>query len=609
MTLPTQNPIPSNTKNDQLFNAEKIDQVVNSDDLQYTDRFGKKRFTFAGLYNVIQNWIGSLTTSEGYDKIGKISSYNALKLTTPSKEGVRIILKSYYSGGLTGGGEFVSVAGSAVDDGGTICVPNSSTVYYWKRIVRNNTVDVDMFGAVNDGITDNTKYFNLAFNSIYDNINISSAGSYYINGIVGSLTVANSTKWLGDRYTTILMGPSSGFNVTGPFWGFSGINFIATGVSSYGIMSGYTNTSRKCFIRDCSFLASTAGNYFAIPIDLYAVWYSSFKNIYINHSGVDDFVKNVYAGIGLRLNYCVNNTVNDCKIGSCAIGLNLTSALHPTSGYACEGIVINNNTLIANLTNLDVREGYYISVTNNIIDIPLNATVNPVYFCGMCNNFAYNWISVAYGTIYIGKGESSAVRYDGSGNTFDGNVVRSSSGTTNNLVTTGPLGLIAITNNQFFFGGYAVVGGGGSNWFLDGNTFSAQATGTYDLHLVDKPSIGINKVYSPGTPTKSVGATAIVTPMCFSNVVPVTLAGDALGSNYVTTGQKFTVAVPAGYFLAAPEVAIASLATGSLLGLARYVKGESSSTSLVFSFVSIGSAVIAGSYNFSIVATDKTSAF
>lgn len=70
MTLPTQNPVPSSAKNDQLFNAEKIDQVVNSDDLQYTDRFGKKRFTFSGLYDIIQKWINSLKGSAGASNIG-----------------------------------------------------------------------------------------------------------------------------------------------------------------------------------------------------------------------------------------------------------------------------------------------------------------------------------------------------------------------------------------------------------------------------------------------------------------------------------------------------------------------------------------------------------
>lgn len=65
MATPTKNPVPSSAKNDQLFNAEKIDQVVNSDDLQYSDRFGKKRYTFTGLYNIIQNWMSSLNDTTG----------------------------------------------------------------------------------------------------------------------------------------------------------------------------------------------------------------------------------------------------------------------------------------------------------------------------------------------------------------------------------------------------------------------------------------------------------------------------------------------------------------------------------------------------------------
>ncbi|BEH89751.1 hypothetical protein [Klebsiella phage phiKp_32] len=70
MTLPTQKPIPSSSITDQLFNAEKIDQVVNSDELEYSDRFGKKRFTFSGLYNVVQNWISSLGSSSGASAVG-----------------------------------------------------------------------------------------------------------------------------------------------------------------------------------------------------------------------------------------------------------------------------------------------------------------------------------------------------------------------------------------------------------------------------------------------------------------------------------------------------------------------------------------------------------
>lgn len=53
MTTPTSKPIPSNDVIDLKFNAEKIDQIVNTDDEFYTDRKGVKRYTIAGIINNI----------------------------------------------------------------------------------------------------------------------------------------------------------------------------------------------------------------------------------------------------------------------------------------------------------------------------------------------------------------------------------------------------------------------------------------------------------------------------------------------------------------------------------------------------------------------------
>lgn len=53
MTTPTTKPIPSNDVIDLKFNAEKIDQIVNTDDEFYYDRFGVKRATVAGAVNNI----------------------------------------------------------------------------------------------------------------------------------------------------------------------------------------------------------------------------------------------------------------------------------------------------------------------------------------------------------------------------------------------------------------------------------------------------------------------------------------------------------------------------------------------------------------------------
>lgn len=49
MTTPTTNPVPSTAPQDLLFNAEKLDQAVNSSALTYIDRLGVTRKSLAGL--------------------------------------------------------------------------------------------------------------------------------------------------------------------------------------------------------------------------------------------------------------------------------------------------------------------------------------------------------------------------------------------------------------------------------------------------------------------------------------------------------------------------------------------------------------------------------
>ncbi|WP_195904858.1 hypothetical protein, partial [Serratia marcescens] len=49
MTTPTSKPIRSNDVIDLKFNAEKIDEVVNSNAENYFDRFGVERYTLEGI--------------------------------------------------------------------------------------------------------------------------------------------------------------------------------------------------------------------------------------------------------------------------------------------------------------------------------------------------------------------------------------------------------------------------------------------------------------------------------------------------------------------------------------------------------------------------------
>ncbi|WNY41174.1 hypothetical protein [Klebsiella phage YC1] len=73
MTSPTKNPVPSGNILDQIFNAEKIDEAVNSDLDQYTDRLGIKRFTLTGIYNYVKNFLSGLTGTAGASNVGTSS--------------------------------------------------------------------------------------------------------------------------------------------------------------------------------------------------------------------------------------------------------------------------------------------------------------------------------------------------------------------------------------------------------------------------------------------------------------------------------------------------------------------------------------------------------
>lgn len=167
MTLPTQNAVPSSAKNDQLFNAEKIDQVVNSDDLQYTDRFGKKRFTFAGLYNVIQNWMSGLSSTAGASNVGTESGLTVqttlngvlgltnLRKLEPTKDQQSVKVVNMYSGGMGKRSEFFfdSSDKTTKDDGVVTIVTEGGN--RWKRVLYGlnlNCLDCDIYPSGSDDV-------------------------------------------------------------------------------------------------------------------------------------------------------------------------------------------------------------------------------------------------------------------------------------------------------------------------------------------------------------------------------------------------------------------------------------------------------------------------
>lgn len=76
MTTPTNNPVPSSSPLDLLFNAETMDVVVNSGSLHYTDRFGFQRTTVAGAVASIAaiNVRGAWATATSYSPRDVVSN-------------------------------------------------------------------------------------------------------------------------------------------------------------------------------------------------------------------------------------------------------------------------------------------------------------------------------------------------------------------------------------------------------------------------------------------------------------------------------------------------------------------------------------------------------
>ena len=112
----------------------------------------------------------NLASLEGFSLIGQVSSFAELSSITPRSVGQSVLLRAHPAGwaamshGPVGGGEFIARKGTAVDDGGYICVPTGQTAYYWQRIPKNpGKVCATEFGlydgAILDRILDNAVNF------------------------------------------------------------------------------------------------------------------------------------------------------------------------------------------------------------------------------------------------------------------------------------------------------------------------------------------------------------------------------------------------------------------------------------------------------------------
>lgn len=159
MTIPTAAAVPSTSPVDLLFNAEKLDQAVNTSVLSYADRFGVERMTLAGAVSSIAavNPRGAWTTATLYNRRDLVSNagtwYIALDTHTSgaSFAGDQSAHWRVHQGVLA---TDLSSSASAVLGAGM--VGHGANVNYGvgtlgRRV--NEFIRVEDYGAVGDGVT------------------------------------------------------------------------------------------------------------------------------------------------------------------------------------------------------------------------------------------------------------------------------------------------------------------------------------------------------------------------------------------------------------------------------------------------------------------------
>lgn len=204
-TIPTNNPVPSELPRDLKYNAGKIDEIVNSNEDAYKDRFGVARLTWAGIEKIVREAI------IGIGLIPVNSFEDGATITAPNQALLYEADGNYYrwagdlpklvpagstpaSSGGTGAGAWIMVTDQtfrallASDQGAFNVGFGSSTV--GKELRRS----LYSFGAKGDGATDDTLSFKAA---------VAWASSQAKGAVIevheGSYILSEEIKWDGGQ--------------------------------------------------------------------------------------------------------------------------------------------------------------------------------------------------------------------------------------------------------------------------------------------------------------------------------------------------------------------------------------------------------------------------
>lgn len=220
--------------------------------------------TDPNIRNDFEEFKSDVTGVYGWDSVGVVKSWSALKNTTPEEAGQRVWLDSYVEGSGIGGGPFIAVSGSAADDGGVICIPTGVSGLYWRRYNVADRVSVDWFGADPTGATYSSDairaaaaaYTKLSFQGTYKYGGAAiDKGSYDIDGGGSTIIFDSGVQWFNCSGTVgrvyvkdlYLKGGAGYFS----FKDATANSFNDIRVFSDLNMADYTGTAIRYTDRDC----------------------------------------------------------------------------------------------------------------------------------------------------------------------------------------------------------------------------------------------------------------------------------------------------------------------------------------------------------------------
>ncbi|MED5697631.1 hypothetical protein [Enterobacter ludwigii] len=451
-TQPTNLPVPSESPRDLKFNAGKIDEYVTSMGWTYTDRFGQKHYTIEGNNYLARQAISAF----GYITLDSFEDGNTLTLPNqvlrleasgeyyrwdgvfPSEGKIVPPSSTPNSTGGIGPGAWLSVGDAVLrselaSDVGTPLVSAHKVKLNPQGTLAQIRPHItpEMYGAVGDGVTDDTLAIRAAFQAGSD-LKIAVWGSGKTYGVTSTLWMQVNQPEIGYMNIDVIRPTASGelselFSYKTASTARITVDFhhvyVTTNkkVRQVVVLDG----TRRCKVHDCTFLDVDTPECYGIRLGISNNGYDNLYNdIYNNYitvgtdpdGGVGTVTRN---GIVAFSNYA------DPVVGQ--TGGPDWAAYPPSVQYTR----IYNNTVIGGTHNLHIRGCNVVDIFDNTLVGGSHRNINLSRMCqrihihdNMLLNagsaavvFGYcRWIKITDNYIYSGVvtaqgGDDSAIQF------------------------------------------------------------------------------------------------------------------------------------------------------------------------------------------------------